>query len=849
MTILILFTAGVAGSSSGNNHELRLTAEEKAWLAAHPSIRIRISRNYPPFEFFKQGHFQGLAYDHLVLIGKQLGIEFQPTPDMPWKDALESIKSKNGVDAILMITYDKSRESYLEFTRNYLSFPQVIITRKDSKFVSSVKDLAGGSVTTENGFIEAEKLRVDVPEITVIETRDTITSLETVATGKADGYVGNLAVASYLIEKNGLTNLKIAAPSIYPEDTYAIGVRKDWPELARIMDKALAAIPREEHQRIDQKWLSVRYEHGIRTIDVVKWVLAVSLFLFMFIVQLRRMVRKRTMELKQEIGERKLAEEALRTSRNQLREQNIELTSIEKVIRHQLAETLVTQKALKVNEDKFRAVFDHSPAIIFLKSFPDGVFYEVNQACIESLGYTNVELLGKSTHELGVWIYPEDRANFIETLQRNSIVSEMVTLLKNKDGTKINVLLSAELLEIDDNRYCLTVVQDITKRLQLEEQLRQQQKLESIGTLAGGIAHDFNNILTPIMMLSEMSFKKLENDPEMLKRMQTIHESAIRGASLTHQILAFSRKQVLQLLPLNLNNEVEGMLKMLSRLIPESIAIELQLTQEKCSVKADSSQMQQVILNLVVNARDAMPDGGRINISTELLEIDEPRAWTHGSIPVGRYVQLSITDTGKGMDAETRKRLFEPFYTTKGLGCGTGLGLSTVYGIIKQHSGEISVYSELNIGSSFRVYIPFFEADTTVMPAKETAILRGFGEVLLVEDDGDILELTKDILTVNGYSVTTAPNGLVAVQIARTLKHIDLLLTDVVIPGMNGKELHQKLVADHPDVKVLFMSGYPAGSGSLQEVFNGSRHFLAKPFSVKQLLEKVAEIMAGNSNE
>ncbi len=315
-TLLILLPvfSGVTGSVQPQQtsvKELVLTAEEKIWISNHPVVRARISRDYPPFEFFDNGRFQGMSYDHLMLIGKKLGIDFQPTPDMPWKDAVESLKKKNGVDLALMITRDPSRESFIEFTKEYISFPEVIFSRKDGKFISGIKDLSGMIIANENSFIESENLRRDVPDAVILETPTTATSLKAVAMGKADAYIGNLAVVSYLIEKHGFVNLKVAAPSIYPDDSYTMGVRKDWPELARILDKAIASISDDEHRSIDQKWLSIRYEHGLRLFDFIKWILIVTGISLLFIVQLRRMVNKRTAELKKEISLREESEKRI----------------------------------------------------------------------------------------------------------------------------------------------------------------------------------------------------------------------------------------------------------------------------------------------------------------------------------------------------------------------------------------------------------------------------------------------------------------------------------------------------------------------------------------------------------
>lgn len=288
--------------SSAASSNIELTDSEQAWIKDHPVIRTRISPDYPPFESYIDNSFQGMTYDYLQLIAGRLGIRFEPIRNMTWKDSLESIKSRSGVDLIPLITRDKSRDEFIAFTNDYISFPGVIVSRKDGRFISGIKDLDGLTIASESFFIGTDWIRRDIPQARILETVSTEAALESVATGKADVYIGNLAVAGYLIEKNGLTDLKIAAPSPYEDDAYAMGVRKDWPELAAIINKTIASITEEEHRQIRQKWLSVRYEHGLQAHDIIKWVAIVAGILIVFIIQLRRMVKQRTAELQSSLN-------------------------------------------------------------------------------------------------------------------------------------------------------------------------------------------------------------------------------------------------------------------------------------------------------------------------------------------------------------------------------------------------------------------------------------------------------------------------------------------------------------------------------------------------------------------
>ncbi len=280
---------------------LQLTPEEQAWLHAHPVVRLGFDPEYPPFEFTAQNNYQGMASDYVWLLAERLGIRIEPVFGLSWKETLEKLRTRTGVDAVALITRDASREEFMEFTRDYISFPAVLFTRKDSRFISGLRDLNGAVIASERSYIGTDWLRRDVPRAKILETATTVEALESVATGRADAYLGNLAVVSYLIDKRGLVDLKVAAPSPYPDDAYAMGVRKDWPELARLLDKALESVSEEEHRQIRQKWLSVRYEHGLRPRDIVLWVALVAGILALFIVQLRRMVRQKTAELRKSL--------------------------------------------------------------------------------------------------------------------------------------------------------------------------------------------------------------------------------------------------------------------------------------------------------------------------------------------------------------------------------------------------------------------------------------------------------------------------------------------------------------------------------------------------------------------
>jgi nitrogen-specific signal transduction histidine kinase/CheY-like chemotaxis protein len=391
------------------------------------------------------------------------------------------------------------------------------------------------------------------------------------------------------------------------------------------------------------------------------------------------------------------------------------------------------------------------------------------------------------------------------------------------------------------------VAQDITERRTLEQQLRQSQRMEAIGRLAGGVAHDFNNLLTVIIGNTELLLKQVARGEPMWEDLKEISTASQRAATLTAQLLAFSRKQVLTPRILHLNTLVTDSSTMLRRLIGEDVELVTRLGVDLNLVRVDPGQMVQVIMNLAINARDAMPTGGKLTIETANAELDEAYARRHVAMVPGRYVMLAVSDTGVGMDATTQSRIFEPFFTTKELGKGTGLGLSTVYGIVKQSGGNIWVYSEPGQGTVFKIYLP--RADETT-DSKESSgrvsgqDLGGTETVLLVEDEDVVRNLVRSILERHGYAVLGAADGTEAMRLlARHLGRVDLLLTDVVIPQMSGPELAEQVVASHPEVGLLYMSGYTDNAIVHHGVLDAGLAFIQKPFTPEALLRKVREVL------
>jgi PAS domain S-box-containing protein len=447
-------------------------------------------------------------------------------------------------------------------------------------------------------------------------------------------------------------------------------------------------------------------------------------------------------------------------------------------------------------------------------------------------------------------IHPDDRPSVLEIVGR-AMKSGMDFSVQNRaiwpDGT-VRWLSGAGRVLLGDQGEPLRGVGislDITERRTLEEQYQQAQKMEAVGRLAGGVAHDFNNLLTAILGYCELLLADAEPDDPRRADIAEIQKAGTRAAGLTRQLLAFSRKQIIEPTMLDLNAIVADMRAMLGRLIGEDVNIVLGLGPELAPVKADRGQVEQIVLNLAVNARDAMPKGGRLTIETGNVDLDEHYATAHFSVKPGRYVMLIVTDTGTGMTPQVKARLFEPFFTTKEVGKGTGLGLATVHGIVARSGGTVGVYSEVGRGTSFKVYFPRADAAEMVVEARPPVArpVAGTQTVLVVEDEDGLRELAKRLLERQGYTVLTAANADEALQLFQANASIGVLLTDVVMPGTSGPELTQALVDQRPDLKVIYMSGYTEDAIAHHGVLAPGIAFVHKPFTSETLGRKIHEVL------
>lgn len=519
----------------------------------------------------------------------------------------------------------------------------------------------------------------------------------------------------------------------------------------------------------------------------------------------------------------------------------------DKALERELSDRLLAERALADNEERYRALFEYAPDAILTLDVESMRFVEANQNALGLFGLERGALFQLSLSDLSPEMQPDGsqsedviRLKIAEALAHGTAPFEWT----HRTASGKEIACEVSLARMPGPRALLRVsVIDVTRRKGLEEELRQAQKMEAFGLLAGGVAHDFNNLLTAIMGYADMAMRR--NDPEyFLKAMRSIYSAGGRATALTRQLLAFSRKQVLEMRSISIADEIVDLSEMLRRLIGENIELTTKISPDLWPVRADSSQIQQVLVNLVVNARDALPNGGRIDVRATNSSVSHHDA-TAGSMPLaaGDYVRLAVSDNGVGMCEEVRRRIFEPFFTTKEVGKGSGLGLSTVYGIVRQHAGHISAESAPGGGTTFTVLLPR-AAEAPRTKATEPEATGGLERILLVEDEEAVRDLANQILSSHGYQVIKCASPSEAIAVAeRESGRIDLLLSDVIMPSMNGLELFDRLRQIQAGLPALFMSGYSDDVLAKSGAIDGGLPLLQKPFSVNALLAKVRECL------
>lgn len=591
----------------------------------------------------------------------------------------------------------------------------------------------------------------------------------------------------------------------------------------------------------------------------------VALALVLLFRTMLRIEKRYTAELQLRIDEYQESQEELQSTEEMLRAQvddyiqsQDELQATEEMLREQIGvyeithnQLLATEEMLRIqlkvaeeSSQKFKAVFDNSPITVALTTIPEGKFNEVNQACIDMFGYNREEIIGKTTIDLVLWLKKEDRVRYLRLLRDNGYVHNFEARMRRKGGEKITILISGALLEVAGKPCALNAVMNITEQKRLQNQLHQSQKMDVVGQLAGGIAHDFNNMLTGIMAAAELLKIRLSSDEKKHKLVDTIIEATTRSADLTRQLLTFSRKGKEVSSPVHIHGIIASVMSLLERTIDKQIRLTARLEGDNPVVMGDQTQLQNALLNLGVNARDAMPQGGTLTYATAERMLDTAACRSMGiSLAPGSYLEIAVSDTGVGMTKAVIEHIFEPFFTTKEINKGTGLGLAAVYGAVKNHAGDIWVQSHPGLGSVFKIFLPLVLVEANKQIHKDEAV-TGSGGILLVDDEEMLRSVGRDLLEDLGYTLYLAENGEHALEVfAANRRQISLVMLDVIMPKMGGAETFMRLREQAPELKVLFCSGFSREETVDELLELGASGFFQKPYNRSELSRAVAEAL------
>ncbi len=525
---------------------------------------------------------------------------------------------------------------------------------------------------------------------------------------------------------------------------------------------------------------------------------------------------------------------------------NLKLSELEVMVEERMRDLKKANVALMMSEDRFSKAFHESPVPSAIQTMSDQRFVDVNQCLADIAGYRREEMIGRTPAELFLWDKPELADQWIDSLIREKPVRDQEAKIQTKTGALHEVLVSLSPVALAHQPHVLLLAQDVAERVLLERQLRQAQKMEAVGQLAAGVAHDFNNILTVIQGHVGLMQQTIEAGNPTSKSLDQISKAGNRAATLIQRLLMFSRKQVMQFRHVDINDNLANALKMLERLVGEQVQIDFRPQPSLPAIHADASMMEQISMNLAVNARDAMPNGGKVSITTSLETVHRAPTPMDPEQRDGDFVCLTFADTGEGMDTKVLGRIFEPFFTTKPVGKGTGLGLSTVFGIVRAHKGWLAVKSQPGKGTTFQIYLsPSQQAPAKTEPVVDTALLGGSETVLVAEDEDALREMVVQVLRLQGYTVLEAASGPHALDVwEQAGRSVDLLLTDMVMPGgMMGSELAERLLGQAPRLKVIYTSGYSPGMAGRDISLLEDRNFLPKPYSVGKLAQFVRECL------
>jgi len=784
---------------------LGLTDAEQQWLESHTTVKFTGDPNWLPYEAFdSKGNYIGIVSSHLNLIAESTGLVFEMSPSKTWTESTE--KAKQGTVDVLSETDDSDLKSHLNFTIPYISNPIVIAMHSRENYVESIANIQNRKIALIKDYGYTSKIRKKYSEINFLTVDDIQHGLISVSTGEIDALLCTLALCSYTISELGLNNVKITGKTEF-DTKLALGVQKDLPILLSILNKAIEKITREQQQVILDSWIKNKLQKKTDYALVYK-VAAISLALIsVFVIWNRRLSREVDLRKKTE-SELKSAEEVLRLS-------------------HQ----------------RFLLHREHSPLAI-IEWNTDFEFLDWNPAAQKIFGYTKEEVLGCHITEK---ILPESARQAVDKIWDELLTNKGGTYSLNENTTKDGRVILCEwhntpLVDDDGNVIGVaSLVEDITEQEKNEENLRQSQKMDALGKLTGGVAHDFNNMLGVILGFTELLKDRVDqHDPKQIKYCNEIFNAAERAKKLTSNLLAFSRKVPSSVEKTDINNMLNSMQHMLEKTLTHRIKLIFELKENIWPVLIDRTRMEDAVLNICINAMHAMPEGGSIVLNTSNVSLLDSDGCDVNVEP-GDYVLLSIRDNGIGMTHDTQLKIFDPFFTTKGAE-GTGLGMSQVYGFVQQSDASIQVSSELGKGTKITLYIPrFLDQQNDKIDESKLNLVKlpsGIETILVVDDEVALLDLNTEILSDHGYTVYRAESAKQAMDILAN-KHVDLLLSDVIMPDMNGYQLALEVEKLFPSIKIQMVSGY---SDKFEENLTDSllhQQRLQKPVSSEKLLQRV----------
>jgi len=810
LILLQLFPAGWNTCAAENlTDTVPLTALERRWLQAHTDITLAPDADFRPIEYIdKNGTYQGAAADIIRLLEKKLGITITIAHLKNWDEVMVKFKNHE-VDMLGAMVRTPKREEFALFTETIVSVPGGIFTNSENNDSLTLSGLSGKKVAVVSNYAAHDILKNQYPDILIDVVPDVSTGLAKASLGMVDAYIENMANATYYARDAAISNLRLAGMTDFTYH-WGIGIRKDWPELQGILNKGLAAISEGEREQIIRRYVSIDDQRWRPTRTMILSSAASLLaVLLLLVVYWNYSLRKVAIERKK------------------------------------------VEKVLSESEKRYRSIVENSNDAILIHDFT-GTVLDLNENACLMFGYSRNELLGSQLAKIDSENNKKHMPERMAQLMTNNVILFEGEHTR-KDGSVLPTEVSAKVVTHEDNGIIQSFIRDVTElrqvveeKVKLQQQLLQSQKMESVGRLAGGVAHDFNNMLGVILGHSELAMNRLDASHPLYASLKNIHTAAERSADLTRQLLAFARKQTVVPKVLDLNETIGGLVNMLARLIGEDIDLAWRPGRNLGAIKMDPSQIDQILVNLCVNARDAIGDTGKVTIETNPASFDESYCAMHTDFVPGEYVFLAVSDNGCGMSPETVSHLFEPFFTTKDMGKGTGLGLATVYGIVKQNKGFINVYSELGQGTTFKVYLPMYatKIEQVALAVAAEPSVRGHETILLVEDEPLNLEITKNMLETQGYTVFPAATPDEAIRIAEVQgDRIHLLVTDVIMPEMNGKDLSRNLLTLFPNLKILFISGYTANVIAHHGVLDQGVNFIQKPFTLNNLAAKVRETL------